>query len=344
MPNKPTDNKFTAIELLRDKPYAVIPKFFFRLWRAYSELPDSWWKTLFNILNVTLGGSAEGLSGTLAYSELPVDSHQFRMFKAALDGYQRLMTIETAGYDSMAGSRFTLNPDATEDDWIEFVNLLRIAWLSGVLKRHTGHGYEQVKAMFAKFAPKPTPPIKMPLWSEIIRRCMSDEKSTFDIWNDDNWMLRGFDTLWMHKRGPSDTDEAAPIELLDEFDDLTHGEWFVLIRMFHLAWVSTAELGGPPRFPADAELFKKYTDGEEDHEATDDDPGFHFAKVLSKFRKGTDEDGDYLESDWLTARWREAETDAEVRKVAARVFKPTIEGVEAARKKLRSRPPRPSKN
>ena len=339
MPDKSAVSKFTEIELLRHgQPYAVIPKFFFRLWHAYPELPDSWWKTLFNILNVTLGGSAAGIEGTLAYSELPVDSHQFSMFKAALDGYQRLMKIETAGYESVAGSRFVLNPEATEDDWITFVDLLRIAWLSGVLKRRLGHGYEQVKVMFSKFAPHKPEPLSMPLWSEILRRAIADKPGDFDIWNDENWKRRGFDIRWMHKPGPS-------LELIVEFDDLTHGEWAVLLEMFHSAWVSTDELGGPPRLAAEPEALESYKHGYEDHEGTDDEPGgFHFAKILSKFRKGTDEEGEYLESDWLTARWHVAEADAEVKKVAAKVFQPTLEGISKAREQLLSRQPRRSKD
>jgi hypothetical protein len=317
MPNKPTDNKFETVALLRDVPWAPIPKFFFRLRLAYPSLPDSWWTTLFYILNVTLG-SPSGVKGTLAYSELPVRPQMFSQYKAALEGYGRLMTVETAGWNSKAGSTFILNADATESDWLDFHLLLHTACRQKMLDPKAARfTYEQIKAFFAPYS-RPAA-MRLPFWSLMMYRSAADKGSEWlkeaeqiDVWDDANWVERGFDLAWLHKRERAGD---APLEDIDEFASLTGGEIGVLVAMFHLAWTNPTG----PYLPADTATLKDVVTRATlnhsalgDVEATDDAEGFHFANLLAKFTPVEIEGEQWIECPWLTEKWMQEREHAAV--------------------------------
>jgi hypothetical protein len=89
------------------------------------------------LLGATLGRTAEGIEGTLALSQIPVDDHTSPKWLAALTAWPRLFTVELAGYRSQRGSKYRLNPDATEDDWRFFFLVLLSVYPKGVGHKST---------------------------------------------------------------------------------------------------------------------------------------------------------------------------------------------------------------
>lgn len=232
MPNPPID-KLHAFKIFRDnpndekvKPYAGIPHFFFRMWFEYSELPASFWTTLFFILSQTIGRTADGREGTLALRDIPVKRDASSRWINALAGYGKLCTVEFADYDSVKGSKFIMNPDATEDDWEGFFRLVTVAFREGMFGG--GKKASDIRAEFARFNEKP----RWPTWSGMILRIVAEtreEPFDFDLRDDKHWRKRGFDLMWIHPPDasgawqPRKEFEGLPFEILSMLKGFSQG-------------------------------------------------------------------------------------------------------------------------
>jgi len=280
-------NKFETNELLKDgKLYTPIPKFFFRLWQKSRDLPPSFWCTLMYILDTTLGGSKEGIEGHLAQSQIPVDPHESSRWIAAMAGYGRLLEVTYSDGRNQKGSKFKLNPMATEDDWVDFVFALRVAYRDRVLSRDKKP--EEVREIFKRYSEEKS----FTLWSEMLRCIVNDETMSDEVRGD--WKKRGFDMRAFREYTdknfvePIVNDDDAAVEL-------------IFMEMCHSAWIA----GHNVMFPeSEIEDIRKH------HEQLNGKPisDEAWAKLLARFQKAQDPEwGPCLQNDWLAREWARAE-------------------------------------
>ena len=312
-------NKFDTSELLKDKkPFLPLPKFILRMWREYyGTIPASFWISIIFILDATLGANAEGIEGDLAQSQVPVDHKEFARVKAALTGWgwDRLVEIEKSDGskgDFDYGSTFRLNPSATEEDWLDFVEYVRLAYRDGILSRD--NSILEIEGAFAK-AEMARPRVCQHLWSEIMLRMVSDENSKaitdpVDVWDEKNWIARGFDWRWIYKEVPykewpvmENGRRMHPSIPNEQFDGLAidTGENELLCWLWHLAWTHSREEDEAPLIPDDVEQLKSVFKNWSKY------PDEAWAGVLSKFKKVEHPEwGPALQHEWLTSMWKQA--------------------------------------
>jgi hypothetical protein len=298
-------NKFDTNELLTDgKPFCPVPRFFFRLWRlgpAY-EIPQSFWTTLLFIMEATIGSSAEGIKGSLAQSQIPVDHKESAKWIAAMDA-RGLIKVTYSNPQRPVASKFEWNPEITEEEWWGFVFTLGMACHQGLFSRDSS--VEQVRKAFKAKEPKNN----FPLWSLMLWRWVADEESKFynatkdiDVLDEKNWIVRGFDVSKMHAT-------RDPLTFIPEFKGISLGAYTAVQMLFHTLWTRTdAESDRPlmlaSDFPEWIEFFEK--------EWGKLDPGDveNIRSMLIEVQE--DETGDAcLECPWLTYQWRTAKFDAD---------------------------------
>lgn len=279
-------NKFQTHELFKDgKRYTPIPQLFFRLWYECRDLPASFWCTLLHVLNTTLGGSMAGLEGHLAQSQIPVDPHESSRWIAAMAGYGRLIKVDYSDGRDQKGSKFTFNPDATEDDWVSFVFALRAAHQEGALSREKHP--DEVRELFRRYSEAASVPT---FWSEVLR-CVINEQTVAPGTYED-WVKRGFD-LQRFRRYCDETfenDEGGGDAAID----------IIFMNVCHAAWVLNRDVT-----ITDDELneFRKH------HEELQDMPisSEAWSKLLARFKRVQDVDlGSCRRNDWLAQEWAQA--------------------------------------
>lgn len=299
---RPLD-KFQAFRLFRDnpnaekvKPYATIPHFFFSMWFEYRELPPSFWTTLFFILRQTIGRTAEGREGTLAIRDIPVEKTVASKWVNAIAGYAKLCQVEFADYDSEKGSKFILNPDATEDDWEGFFRLLTVGWREGMFGAG-GKKASEIRSEFAQFNKKP----RMPCWSGMILRCVVDLPKDhpdydkffgFDLWDSVNWRQRGFDVMWIHP-----PDESGAWHPRKEFEGLPDEMRGPLTFWLHFAWLNAEQNDDVPCFPVERDIWDMYSFANDPPDPT---------PFIARLEQRSDESGDWLELPTFTKLYQQA--------------------------------------
>jgi hypothetical protein len=291
--------KFKAIAILapdarypNGQPFTPVPRFFFRLWQSHSGLPSSFWITLFFLLDTTIGASPEGIEGKIAQSQFPVEGKDAANWIAAISAYRNgcLVEVDYAEYVNKKGSTFRLNPEATEEDWTNFIFMMRLAWLEGRISRNDGNTTESIREFFSKL-PKPQPEFwvrLLPIFEQ------PDEAERETIWDD--WIRRGFSVSAWYRHSM----ESAPFTE-EEFAD----EW-LLMRLLLLAWTNSTP-NERPLLPDNGALIVEKLSKED--MAVDEES---LARVLAKFQKVNDAKGDdWLEYPWLTVEWEVARAMAE---------------------------------
>jgi len=322
MPKRPTDSsspprKFDSFALLRPtdqqpkgQPFTPVPHFFLDMWKRYeSSIPLSFWATFMFLLRDTLGRTLTGASGKVAQSQFPVDDNVARLWLSAITAFGGLVDVEKATYRDSKGSKYTIHLEASEDHWRKFFALLALGCRLGYFSNSSTPRptAKRIEELFSIWSNRPDPqPQSLPCWSLMILRTAANPDCGFakaaegiDIWDDKNWIARGFDVKFLNQAFDSESDEAAP-----EFSHLDSAEFFQLLCLFHAAWTNCDSTAETPRLPEEslshaAEAF-----------------GFDFGTVSfqaqSVFRVVEIDGEACLENDWLTAGWRRAKEDAAI--------------------------------
>jgi hypothetical protein len=142
-----------------------------------------------------------------------------------------------------------------------------------------------------------------------MRRCLADPGDPLDqidIYDDKNWIVRGFNLRWQFAPLPvekwikfKNEELREPMAYNQEFDGLKFELHFFLTLLFHLTWVYSLETDDAPLAPEE-KMKQALKDMSDIRKLTAAD----IAALSSKFKRVPHPEWGWAwENEWLTKKW-----------------------------------------